>query len=281
LDLIHAALKKAQDEGRIEPGLFSLIVSKSDQRSKDKDVSEKHYLPQLDFNISSEMTADIRIIVENIHSTILQNKAQVIGFTSALPEEGTSTLAAVASSLMANKITSNSPGLTVHPNKEYRTGSSNGQGILLIDAQLRSPSIHKIFGYSNEFGLNDLLNEKVMLNSAVKHIADTHLKIIPFGKVNNEQNWTIDKDKLGDIFEKARHKFEFVCVDLPSLINYSEGVSFSKLCDGIILVIQAGQTSLDNIKEAKQRLQAAEVNILGSILNRQGTFIPDSLHNLL
>ena len=280
MDLIHEALKKAQEEGKIGPELLPLLGTRSDQSIKDEEVRDGHLLSNRRFKITNEMAIGVQMIVENIHSAILQRKTKVIGFTSALSEEGTSTIASVVSYLMANKNNSIGKSSTTSSKEKHYDGSSDNQSILLVDVQFRNPSIHEIFGASIEPGLIDLLKNKVKFNSVVRHIENSNMKLIPSGLMNSNQSWTIDQELFKDFLKEAGSKFELICLDLPSILNYSEWISFGRLCDGVILVIQAGQTSLEDIEEAKRRLEAAKVNIMGSILNRRGTFIPDSLYKL-
>ena len=243
-------------------------------------VDDRYNLTQRDFEISDEIAAEVLRIVENIHSASLQNGLKVIGFTSVLPAEGTTTVALISSSLMANNVTFYGSGSDLSNCKKHNVGISDRQSVLLIDAQFRNPSVHIPFGDLTESGLIDLIKKKVKFNSVVRSIENSNLKFIPAGLITGEQNRKIDIEELENILDEARSKFDYIFVDLPSILHYSEGVTLSKLCDAVVLVIRAGQTQLDHIEEAKHRLETAEVNILGSVLNRRGTFIPDDLYKL-
>lgn len=281
MNLIHEAVKKAQKEGKIGHELLPWTEITANQNKKTEDIGESQNLIDRSMEIAGEMAEDTRKIVENIHSVILQTGARVIGFTSALPEEGTSTIAAVVSSTLANKLTSKDPESVIFSLNENETENSDKQGVVLVDAQLRNPSIHKIFGEINDLGLTDLLKKELTFNSVLKKAAKTKLKFITSGSQNYEQSYLKYQKELEDVLSTAKQNFELVCVDLPSLLNYSEGILLSRLCDGIILVIRAGQTSLEDIEDAKGKLEAAGANIFGSILNKQGTIIPASLSKLL
>ncbi len=70
-------------------------------------------------------------------------------------------------------------------------------------------------------------------------------------------------------------------LDIPSILQYPEGSQIAALCDGVVFVIRAGQTSLDDIEDAKQKLDMMGVNIIGSILNRRRTFVSDQIYKRL
>ncbi|KAA3620033.1 MAG: hypothetical protein DWQ05_04715 [Calditrichaeota bacterium] len=272
MDLIHEALKKAQAEGKLAAPSEAPIR----REAKDKDpagVRQDTGIHQVRLQrviITRQMTEDVQRIVENIHTAVLKSTAKIVGFTSALPGEGASTIALASATIMADKA----------PSPASQSNSHHG-GILLIDAQLRKPAVHTFYEDPHPTGLIDVLKGDAALTQVVREVTNTNLCVIPFG-ANHDGQWISDYgEKFRNLLLEARLHFEFIFIDLPSLINYSEGVSLSMLCDGVIMIVQAGQTTIEEIGEAKTRLSEAGINIIGSILNRRGNFIPKSLNKLL
>ena len=230
---------------------------------------------------------DIQVVVTNLQMAAKAKQLQIIGVTSALPSEGTSTITASMAMLIA-----------AHSNRRK-------PGTLLIDAQLRHPSLHKIFGLANDTGLFDLLHNGVAaqaffrkavgptrtragkLHNGVaapavyKNTPASALKIITIGQGWQMPLAQIDTEKFRHFLGKVKSKFQFVLIDLPPILSHADGIVLSKLCDGVVLVVQASQTRREAVAEAKRLLQRAKVNIIGGILNRRQFFIPSWLYRTL
>lgn len=230
---------------------------------------------------------DIQSVVTNLRMTTKAKRLQIIGVTSAVPGEGTSTITASMSMLIA-----------AHSNRRK-------PGTLLIDAQLRHPSLHKIFGLANDSGLFELLHNGVAaqaffrkavgstrsragkLQNGVtapaifKNTSASTLKIITIGQGWQMPLAQIDPEKFRRFLTRAKSKFEFVLIDIPPILSHADGIVLSKLCDGVVLVVHASQTRREAVTEAKRLLQRAQVNIVGGILNRRQFFIPSWLYRTL
>ena len=76
-------------------------------------------------------------------------------------------------------------------------------------------------------------------------------------------------EKLKSYLDILKTKIEFILLDIPPLLQYSEGIALSKLCDGIILVIEAGETRWEIVQQANRLLEKAHVNLIGGVLNRK------------
>lgn len=234
-----------------------------------------------------EALNDIQRVIENLRLAVKGNSGQVIGIASAVPNEGTSTLATMMSLSMAGNSGGNSDSQVepVVKNREKKSflekPSRRPQGVLLIDGQLRSPSLHKIFGLQIEGGLGEFLSGENSLGIFIKNISTSNLKLVTAG-----QRWKIpltsfEIEKLKILLDRIKSDFEFVFLDIPPLLHSTEGVTLSKLCDGLILVIRAHHTRWEVVNEAKRLLKQANVNVLGAVLNRRKFYIPESLYRKL
>jgi Mrp family chromosome partitioning ATPase len=230
---------------------------------------------------------DLQNVVANLRMSAKAKRLKIIGMTSALPSEGTSTVAVSIAMLLAGQSTRRKPGT------------------LLVDAQLRHPSLHKIFGLANEIGLLELLQKgassPALFKTAVKSLRSRAAQLphgvsTPAALANAPamalqvltigQGWQtplaqINADKFRLFLRAAKPKFEFVLIDLPAVLSHADGVVLSKLCDGVVLVVQASQTRREAIAEAQRLLNNAKVNLLGAVLNRRKSFIPPWLYQTL
>ena len=272
--------KAKKEEGKIKPRLRPRKVTHSEVDVEKKDANIEHDSPYPLLKIPSEMLDEVKRIVENIRSAAKDKKLQVIGFTSAVPKEGTSTLLSIVSLMIAESQRLNNGAArekNITKNTIKAQPKKKKEGTLLIDAQLTNPSLHKKFGVSSEVGLIDLLADeldwssdgKISLNSVVRNISTSNLKLLPVGQKSWKPTSQIDTDVFKSILAKAKRQFELVFLDIPSLLHCAEGITISKLCDGVVLVIQAGQTRWHVLEEAKHLLEEGKVNILGGVLNRR------------
>ncbi|MCH8125709.1 CpsD/CapB family tyrosine-protein kinase [candidate division KSB1 bacterium] len=329
MSFVHKALKKALEEGKLDPRLlpweqsnsnchiFQKVSSNGNGSSlKNAESNSKRNSQKLPTAINSEidnfrkngnnkrtssnhlnnipsgMLNEIKRIVENILSSAKDKKLQVIGFTSAVPKEGTSTLLSIIS-LMISEGQSNYNRTLGLKNKFRSTikeqNDQKKQGTIVIDSQFTNPSLHKIFNVSSELGLYDLLMDepcwspdgKLSLNSIVRNISTSSLKLLTVGQKDWKATSQINTEMFKSILGKIKHQFELVFIDIPSLLTHAEGITISKLCDGVVLIIQAEQTGWHDLVDAKQLLEDANVNILGGVLNRKKHHLGDNLSQIV
>ncbi|MBN1479371.1 hypothetical protein EH223_16260 [candidate division KSB1 bacterium] len=237
-------------------------------------------VPQLLKELPDGVIYDFQRILENILSLRQTKKSQIIGITSANSHEGTSTVAAILSLLAAARQHSY---FRVMKNRDENRAFSklkvkiHIQNILLIDAQLKNPTLHKLLGVDLHPGLNDVLESKVILKDSVRSIANSQLKFIPTGNPTDAPLFHLYFDDLERLLKRMRPYLHFIFVDIPPLLEYAEGITLSKLCDGIILIIKSTHTRWEAVREAKNLLEKAHINILGTVLNAKKSYVPNWL----
>jgi len=133
----------------------------------------------------------------------------------------------------------------------------------------------------NEAGLGELLDEEFTLRDVVKEVESSNLRLITAGGKNDFRFAKAHFNRLKLILEKSRDQDEFVFLDLPSILQHAEGITLGKLCDGVILVVCAEETSLELVQETKRLLEDVNVPLMGSVLNRQKNYIPEWVYRLL
>lgn len=141
--------------------------------------------------------------------------------------------------------------------------------VLLVDANLRHPSIHSYFGLDAERGLGDYLTGNIPLSEVLVHPADIpRFVMLPGGKPVTNSSELLNSPKLARLVEemKARYPSRIILFDLPPLLNAADTLAFSPYVDAALLVIEEGKTRTQDLRHAVSLLQ--NTTILGTVLNK-------------
>jgi capsular exopolysaccharide synthesis family protein len=154
--------------------------------------------------------------------------------------------------------------------------------VCLVDANLRSPVLPDLFGVSNHYGLTDALSKKGSIRDFVKSIGTSNnLWLLSCGSLASQSSGLFNSETMKVRMSELRQVFEYVLIDSPPLNNYADGVAMGQLADGIVLVLEANVTRREAAIKITGNLRAANVPILGAVLNKRTFPIPKSLYNML
>jgi capsular exopolysaccharide synthesis family protein len=146
-----------------------------------------------------------------------------------------------------------------------------GRRVLLIDGDLRRPRLGKLFGLQFATGLSDaLLDEgsgKITLDSVVRSSAVPGLYVLPGGSEPANISRLLHSTFLDSLVEQARSEYDFVLIDSPPMMGMADARLLSRNADGVILISRAGETSPEQLTEAKERLADDGTPVIGTILN--------------
>jgi exopolysaccharide/PEP-CTERM locus tyrosine autokinase len=142
------------------------------------------------------------------------------------------------------------------------------QTVLLVDADLRSPTVHKILGLQKDKGLSDYLLHDIPISDLLINPGIEKLVILPGGKSIPNSAEILGSPKMETLVQemKQRYKDRYVIFDSPPLLNSPDPIVFSSYVDGIVLVVEAGKTTTQQITEAMNLLKGK--NIIGTVLNK-------------
>ncbi len=154
-------------------------------------------------------------------------------------------------------------------------------GVLLVDANLYHPALHRFFGVEQDKGLAEIIEEKRDWRKLTRCLTRGDLHIITAGAAKGKPADIIGSEALRELVRIWREEFRYVIIDAPAVLNYVDALSLSALSDGVILVVRAGQTRWEVAQNAKRKLSVAQANLLGVALNRQKITIPDGFYNRL
>ena len=168
--------------------------------------------------------------------------------TSAQPSEGKSTTAsALASSLAAI-----------------------GRRVLLIDADLRNPSLHKIFDVSNLSGLSNILAGLSTLDKEVRAAGSEHLTLLTGGPSPPNPAELLTGARLGEFLREASSKYDAVIMDGPPILGLADAPLLATASAGTIVVIEAGVTGQQLLTTALKRVESGGARVLGVVLTKFG-----------
>jgi len=149
---------------------------------------------------------------------------------------------------------------------------------LLVDSDLRYPTIHSRLTLNRSPGLTEILEGSVGLNSGIIHTEKENLKVITSGNLSSYPVELLETGKLRELMSELKSQFDLILVDSPPVIPYSDASVLSSQVDGVLLVVQSGKTPRDDINQAHATLQDNQAKILGVVLNKQKHFVPERIY---
>jgi capsular exopolysaccharide synthesis family protein len=191
------------------------------------------------------------MLLESIDAvrTMLVHAAQtashrVVMITSAVGGEGKTSLASHLSTSLAR----------------------SGLRTLLIDADLRSPSIHRLFDLPLTAGLSELLRGEVALADAIESTPIDGLKLLTAGKCDRQTIALLAQGRLGPLFAELKEQFDFVIVDTSPLLPVADGLMIAQHVDAVVFSIFRDISSKTKVLAASERLHSLGVRILGAVV---------------
>lgn len=173
---------------------------------------------------------------------------QVIHVTSCLPSEGKS---------------------TVSSNLSVFFSESNAR-VLLIDADLKRPSIQRIFNISRTPGLADILVGQRTLENCLVQTNYPNLEILPAGTITPNPVTLLESKVMDDLLNQLRAKYDVIIVDSAPTHGMADTMVLSNKVDGLLLVVRQGQTPLEVLKATTEKLRSINAPILGVVYNNTG-----------
>lgn len=149
--------------------------------------------------------------------------------------------------------------------------------VLLVEANLRSPSLRTRLQLGNGPGLSDFLAGRASAESVITALADLNLSVVHAGS----QAVALDCEVIAAGIGRLAPQFDFVIVDGPPVNRYADVSVLAPKLDGVILVVEADQTPVVDAESAKRNLDRVGARIFGVVLNRRRSYIPAALQALL
>jgi capsular exopolysaccharide synthesis family protein len=149
-----------------------------------------------------------------------------------------------------------------------RSMSLVGKRTLLIDAELRRPSVHRIAGIPNKIGLSNVLIGDKTAEEAIVPGEVPDFFIMPSGPVPPSPAELLSSPRLTRLFETLRQNYDCVIVDSAPVLGLADSPGLSAMVDGVLLVIEANRGRGGQLKAAIRRLRLMKPTILGAVLTK-------------
>ncbi|MBI4722222.1 MAG: polysaccharide biosynthesis tyrosine autokinase [Candidatus Stahlbacteria bacterium] len=209
-------------------------------------VSKSNKLSLLINHSPSYVSEAYKILRTNIGFTNPDSPVKVILVTSATPKEGKSTIASNLAIAMAQL----------------------GKNVLLADADLRKPTLTKIFNLENNNGITNVLIRETDISSAIVSTAIENLSLISSGKIPPNPSELLESHQMDILIETLKEKFDYVIFDTPPAVGVTDAVILSKKIDGVLIVVEAGRTNKFMLSHIKENFERVNAHLLGIVLNK-------------
>lgn len=197
-------------------------------------------------NPMSPAAEGYRTLRTNIQFSILDKQIQVIMAASAQMNEGKTTTIS---------------NLAV-------TYAQEGKKVVIIDGDLRKPSLHHIFMQPNHNGLTSVLSRQYDLDEVIRQTYVDNLYLIPSGPIPPNPTELLGSQQMNDLMEQLKRDYDVILFDTSPIMAVTDALIISSLCDGVVLVIHGGKAKKEIVHKAKAQLDHAKANILGVVLNQ-------------
>lgn len=141
--------------------------------------------------------------------------------------------------------------------------------VLLIDANIREPTIQRIFDIPSQVGLTDILTNKRRFDEVVYPTGIGELDVLVSGSTFYNPAELLGNETMTYLLNVVVRMYNVVLIDAPSILTTTETRVLSNQCDGVILVLQRGKTKIDKIVEARRILDLSHGKLVGSIMNKR------------
>jgi len=137
---------------------------------------------------------------------------------------------------------------------------------LLIDADMRRPSVHNVFGVSQEPGLSELLRGDAQLDETIQSVDQDGLSVLPAGKINQETLRALAQDGTESIFDKLKEQFDFIIVDSAPVLPVTDSLLIAQKVDSVLFSIRRDVSRQGKVSAACQRLLMLGVPVVGAVV---------------
>lgn len=191
------------------------------------------------------ITEQYRLIRTNIQFSSIDKEMKSIVITSAEPSEGKSTTAANLAIVIAQQ----------------------GKPVLLVDTDLRKPTVHYAFNASNMDGLTCVLTKKMSLDEAIVKTFVPNLSILTSGSLPPNPSELLASNAMETVLNELKQRFDYIIFDTPPILAVADAQILANKCDGVVMVVASGKTHKDRVLKAKELLEKAKAKLLGVVLN--------------
>ena len=217
---------------------------KTEQRLQKDQIQGTSLITYMD---SKSLNAEqFRTIRTNIEFAQLDKPMKNLLVSSSIPAEGKSTVASNLAYVIAQ----------------------TDKRVLIVDADLRKPTVHRTFKLNNEQGLTTLLaSSDLKFNQVVQHSRDLNLYFLPSGPIPPNPSELLGSGRMTLLMQELAQYFDVVIYDAPPITAVTDPQILATKVDGVVMVVRQGYSRKEEVKKAKEALDNVNANILGYVMN--------------
>lgn len=185
-----------------------------------------------------------QMLQANLKFISLDRKVRSIVVTSSISGEGKTEVAANLAAVIAQV----------------------GRRVLLVDADMRKPSQHHLWGLINSVGLSNVMVEENDFDYVVQRVTD-NLSVLTSGVMPPNPLTLIDSEKMTSFIDMLSQNYDYIVFDTPPLMGTADSAVLSQMVDGVLLVVRPGSVNSNSATAAKSLLTRSEANVLGIVAN--------------
>lgn len=194
----------------------------------------------------SPISEAYRTLRTNVQFTSVDSETKKIMVTSSGPREGkSSTVANLAVSI-----------------------AQAGKSIVVVDADMRNPTQHKLFGLNNGQGLSTALVQDQDYRQHIQETAMPGVQVLTGGPIPPNPAELVGSKRMKRLIEELSEQFDIVLIDTPPIIAVTDAAILAQEVDGVILVLASGEVNKEFAQRAKEQLDKVGAKILGAVLNK-------------
>ncbi|MBD2437165.1 polysaccharide biosynthesis tyrosine autokinase [Nostoc sp. FACHB-110] len=204
-------------------------------------------------NYSTNFLESLRVLYTNIQLLSSDRTIKSIVISSAMPGDGKSTVAFNLAQI----------------------ATAMGQKVLLVDADLRRPTIHNLADLNNLWGLSNLISTNLPMGEAIQQIPTlSNLSVITSGPIPPDATKLLSSEKMKRLMAEFHTSFDLVIYDVPPLVGLADVSLIAPQTDGILMVVKIRKTESSILRRALENLKISRLNVLGMVGNGEKTPFP-------
>jgi capsular exopolysaccharide synthesis family protein len=150
-----------------------------------------------------------------------------------------------------------------------------GKDVIIVDADLRKPTQHRIFGIDNSLGLTSVMLGELSIQEALHRIEETRLSVMTTGPLPPNPAELLGSERMKEIIEELKAKADIVIFDTPPVVAVTDAALLASRMDGVLLVLAAGKVKIEVAQKAQELLLNVRAHLLGTVLNMMDQNNPD------
>lgn len=195
---------------------------------------------------NSVVAEQFRTIRTNIQFSMIDKELKTIIFTSSGPYEGKSTVAANIAAVFADQ----------------------GKKVVLIDADMRKPTVSRTFNIQNTVGLSTLITTRnTRIEDVVQYVEDAELDVISSGPIPPNPSELLNSNRMNEVIKELEATYDLVLFDMPPVVSVTDAQVMATKTDGVVFVVRRNIAHKEDVVQAKELLDMVQANVLGVVFN--------------